>query len=225
VERAVISSDLGAFILADGSIPVPAEKVLCESMSWERFYELSEKVAERVRASGFSPDVVVGIARGGWCLSRVLCDFLGVRDLLSLKVEHWGMTATPDGEAKIRYPFRTGLSGRRVLIVDDISDTGKSLTVATEYVKTMNPAEVRTATLLLLSGSAFKPDYHGDEVTWRWVVFPWNRVEDLCNLVPKVSAGRSPSEVSELMKETYSLDVDEAEVVKILEEVKRRKRG
>ncbi|MDP2900106.1 MAG: phosphoribosyltransferase [Candidatus Bathyarchaeota archaeon] len=193
-------------------------------MSWDLFHDLSKKTADKIIASGFKPDFIVGLARGGWVLSRVLCDFLGVKDLVSLKVEHWGVTATPDGSAQIKYPFRISLRGRRVLVVDDITDTGESMRVATEYVKTMNPLQVKTATLRRIDGSKFTPDYFGDEIPWRWVIFPWNYVEDMCNIVPKASAdGAPPDEVKRRLKENNGLELSSAEIERVLREVKRRK--
>jgi hypoxanthine phosphoribosyltransferase len=202
---------------------VSGDKFDCEIMSWERFHDLSEKTSRRIIESGFRPDFMVGLARGGWVLSRVLCDFLGVKDLISLKVEHWGITATPDGEAKIKYPFHVDLTGRRVLVVDDIADTGKSLIVATNYVRTLKPLEVRTATLILLKDSKFKPDFYSEEQTWRWVVFPWNYVEDMCNLVAKASGGGADLDtVKARLKANFRIDVDVDEVAKIQAEIRRR---
>ncbi len=200
------------------------EKILCEYMSWERFYDLSKSTGKKIIQGGYAPDVIIGLARGGWCFARVLCDFIGVKDLLSVKVEHWGITATPDGEVKIKYPLNVDFTGKRVLVVDDISDTGKSLRVATNHVESFKPLEVKTATLLLLNGSTFAPDFFGEELTWRWVVFPWNYVEDMCNLIPNVSStGSSVLMIKQRMKETYSLDLSEEEITIILSEIERRK--
>jgi hypothetical protein len=193
-------------------------------MSWDLFYELSKKTADKIIASKFKPDFMVGLARGGWVLSRVLCDFLGVKDLVSLKVEHWGVTATPDGSAQIKYPFRIELRGRSVLIVDDITDTGESMRVAKEYVETMNPLVVKTATLRTITGSKFRPDYFGDEISWRWVVFPWNYYEDMCNIIPKAAAdGAPPEEVARRLRTNNNLDLSASEIESILREAKRRR--
>jgi hypothetical protein len=193
-------------------------------MDWDLFYELSMKTADKIIASGFKPDFMVGLARGGWVLSRVLCDFLGVKDLVSLKVEHWGVTATPDGSAQIKYPFQIELRGRKVLIVDDITDTGESMKVAKKYVETMNPLIVKTATLRTITGSKFRPDYFGDEISWRWVVFPWNFNEDMCNIVPKAAADGAPlEEVVRRLKANNKLDLSVSVVERILQEAKRRK--
>jgi len=199
------------------------DSFLCEVMDWRLFAELSEKVAEKIVASGWQPDFMVGLARGGWVLSRVLCDYLGVKDLVSIKVEHWGVTATPDGKARIKYAFDVDLTGRRVLVVDDITDTGESMMVAVDYVREKNPLEVRTAALRHIDGSKFTPDYYGDVITWRWVIFPWNYVEDMVNLVPKACGdGSTPEEIKKAMREKFSIEVPEEDIEKALAEIKRR---
>ncbi|HHL41608.1 MAG TPA: phosphoribosyltransferase, partial [Candidatus Bathyarchaeota archaeon] len=148
----------------------------------------------------------------------------GVKDLVSLKVEHWGVTATPDGKAQIKYPFDIDLTGKNVLVVDDITDTGESMLVAVEYVKSKNPASIKTAALRHIDGSKFTPDYYGDVISWRWVVFPWNFVEDMCNLVPKASEDtNSLDEIKKRMKERFNVDLSTEQIESINEELKRRK--
>lgn len=205
---------------------VSREKFECEVMDWDLFYSLSKKVAQKIIDSGYKPDFMVGLARGGWVLSRVLCDFLGIKDLISLKVEHWGVTATPDGKARLKYPFSIDLSGRRVLVVDDITDTGESMHLATEYVMTLNPGEVRTATLRHIEGSTFVPNYFGDEISWRWVIFPWNFTEDLCNIIPDiVDECANIDEIRKLLKGNYKINIDEQRLSEILDELDRRSKG
>jgi hypoxanthine phosphoribosyltransferase len=195
----------------------------CEIMDWSMFADLSKQVADKIIQSDYKPDFMVGLARGGWVLSRVLCDYLNIKDLISLKVEHWGVTATPDGKAQIKYPFNVDLTGRRVLVVDDITDTGDSMMVAIDYIRTLNPLEVKTAALRHIEGSKFKPDFFGDVISWRWVVFPWNFIEDMCNIIPKVMKQRvSVKEMKEKLDSDYSISLSEEEIHKIIEEIERR---
>jgi len=195
-------------------------------MDWDLFDDLAKRLAQKIQESGYGPDFIVGLARGGWVLARVLCDFLGVKDLISLKVEHWGVTATPDGKARLKYPFHIDLSGRQVLVVDDIIDTGESMRLATEYVRKLNPVEVRTATLRHIEGSKFVPDYFSDEITWRWVIFPWNFTEDLCNIVPQVAKdAESLEDVRERLKQDYKIDIDEEKLSEVFAELDRRSKG
>lgn len=202
----------------------------CEVMDWPLFYNLAKKVAEKVNKSGFKPDLIIGLARGGWVLARVLCDLVGVKDLLSLKVEHWGVTATPDGKAQLKYPFNMDLNGKKVLVVDDITDTGESLNVAVEYIKSLKPLEIKTAALRHIKSSKLIPDYFGEKINWRWVIFPWNFTEDMCNIVPKICnrLQMSPDgkvdikKIKNELKQFYTIDTTEETINEILLELKRR---
>ncbi|TET27994.1 MAG: phosphoribosyltransferase [Candidatus Bathyarchaeum sp.] len=199
-------------------------------MDWNLFYDLARQVAKKVNNSGYKPDMIVGLARGGWVLARVLCDLIGVKDLVSLKVEHWGVTATPDGKAKLKYPLNVDLTEKNVLVVDDITDTGESMHVTVEYLKSLKPSEIKTAALRHITSSKFMPDYFGEEISWRWVIFPWNFTEDLCNIVPKVCARLKMSpdgdvdvtQIRNELKQFYTIDTTEETVADILEELKRR---
>jgi hypoxanthine phosphoribosyltransferase len=202
----------------------------CQVMDWNLFYELAKQVAKKINSSGYKPDVIVGLARGGWVLARVLCDLIGVKDLLSLKVEHWGVTATPDGTAKLKYLLNVDLSGKKVLVVDDITDTGESMSVTIDYLKSLKPSEVRTAALQHITSAKFKPNYIGEEIKWRWVIFPWNFTEDMCNIVPKVCArlkvdpngNVDVSQIRKELKQFYTVDTTEETLADILQELKRR---
>lgn len=200
-----------------------SDKFECEVMDWELFSVLAKQVADKIKKSEYPADFIVGLARGGWVLARLLCDLLGIKDLVSLKVEHWGVTATPNGKARLVYPFQIDLSRRRVLLVDDITDTGESMQIATDYVKKLNPREVRTATLRHIMGSKFTPDYFGDKIKWRWVIFPWNFTEDLCNIVNKVKGKCSNLEEMRIkLKEDYNIEIDQPKLSEIIKELDRR---
>ncbi|MFB6157041.1 MAG: phosphoribosyltransferase [Haloferacaceae archaeon] len=162
----------------------------CTITDWEYIYGLCRDVADDVRAAAFEPDVVVALARGGWFAGRCTCDFLGLDDLTSLKMEHYVGTAEKTGEPEVRYPMPEGsVAGKDVLVVDDIADTGGSIRRAHEYVTDRDPNAVRTATLQLLGTSEFQPDFVGERLEdWIWVVYPWNFVEDMCDLISGVMA-------------------------------------
>ena len=160
----------------------------CTITNWDYIYGLTREVSDQVKADAFEPDVIVALARGGWFAGRVLCDFLDLDDLTSLKVEHYVGTAAKSGEPEIRYPMPEGsVEGKNVLIVDDIADTGGSLQHAYEYVMDRDPKDIRTATLQLLQTSEFEPDFMGERLEeWAWVVYPWNFIEDMVDLVEGV---------------------------------------
>ncbi|MBX0321925.1 phosphoribosyltransferase [Halomicroarcula sp. F13] len=168
-----------------GELP---EEFPCTITNWEYIYGLCRDVADDVKAADFEPDVVVALARGGWFAGRCLCDFLGLDDLASLKVEHYVGTAQQGDEPEVRYPLADGaVEGKDVLVVDDIADTGQSIETAAECVRDREPNSVRTATLQLLQTSDHEPEFVGERLDeWAWVVYPWNFVEDMIELVAGV---------------------------------------
>jgi hypothetical protein len=191
----------------------------CTITNWDYIYGLAREVSDQVKAASFEPDVIVALARGGWFAGRVLCDFLGLDDLTSLKMEHYVGTAAKSGEPEIRYPMPEGsVEDKNVLIVDDIADTGGSLQHAYEYVTDRNPNQVRTATLQLLQTSEFEPDYMGERLEeWAWVVYPWNFVEDMVDLIEGVmqKADEEPyskDEIRHLLSEYHHIRRIEMEI-------------
>ena len=85
-----------------------------EYISWNHFYRLCGRLYHRVSGSGFEPQLIVAIARGGYPVARVLADFFGSMNLISLKIEHYH---GPDklARATIPYPRPLPVDGRRVL--------------------------------------------------------------------------------------------------------------
>lgn len=201
------------------------KKFKVELVSWEAVYDLSRQLSGKLVEAGYVPDIVIGLARGGWVPARNLCDFMGVKDLVSLKTEHWGITATPDGEAVLKYPFKIDLKGKKVLIVDDITDTGKSMQLSVDYIGGLEPGELKTATLHHIKGCEFNPDFSAEEIGWRWMLYPWCFTEDLINLAKNLMEEEEKMHLEAVKKgleDTYEIDVSLGELEKILKEMERR---
>lgn len=115
---------------------------------------------------------------------RVLSDLLGIMDLTEFKVEHY-VGAHRQAAARVRYPLSAPVAGRRVLLVDDVSDTGDTYRVALEHLTARGvPAQVLTAALHHKTVSTFEPDlYAARVVRWRWLIYPWAVIEDLAGFV------------------------------------------
>ncbi len=164
-------------------------KMKCKIVSFQEVHEKVRLVAEKVKASGYDPTTIVGLARGGWVPARLMCDFLGITDLVSLKVEHWLETGKTKDEATIRYPLITSMRGKRVLVVDDITDTGKSLLTSLEHLKELEPDDMKVGVMQYITQSTIKPDYYAEEVAeWFWFIYPWNWVEDTSTLIVRLMA-------------------------------------
>ncbi|MBP1449471.1 MAG: phosphoribosyltransferase, partial [Thermoproteus sp.] len=68
-------------------------KIPVKVVEWDDVVSWAKRLADVIKASGWRPDAVVAIARGGYVPARLLCDFLGVQDLLSVQVVHWPAAA------------------------------------------------------------------------------------------------------------------------------------
>lgn len=164
--------------------PLPSPPIPYELISWNRFHAQARKLAGQVRASGFRPDTIVAIGRGGYMPARVLSDFLDLLDLNTFKVEHYQSNLV-NRQATVRYPLTGSLKGRKVLLVDDVSDSGDTFIAAIRHVNEQGgPAEVRTAVLHHKIVSSYTPDYFVQRIVkWRWIIYPWAVAEDLSSLI------------------------------------------
>jgi hypoxanthine phosphoribosyltransferase len=180
----------------------------CELVTWRDQERLAKVLAKKIKASGYRPDLVIAIGRGGYIPARILCDLLLLSPLTSVKVEHWGMAAEKKEEVVIRFPLCADIQGKRVLIVDDVTDTGDTIQAVVDYVKGLGPAEVRTAVLQHKEASTFVPEYYAEVCpVWKWIVYPWALHEDLVGFSLRILAGgpRSLGELKEELAGRYRL--------------------
>ncbi len=156
-----------------GEVP---ESLEVEKTSWDDIERLVSEVSRKIRASGYTPDVVVAIMRGGIVPARLLADELGVDDIAVMEIKLYEGVGKRGRRPYLRQPLVSEIRGRRVLLVDDISDTGLTLQLAVEIVNFYMPEEVKTASLYIKPWTSFIPDYYG-KTTEKWVVFPWEKRE------------------------------------------------
>ncbi len=164
-------------------------KVAVKLVSWDEIADWARDLSSKILESGWRPDVVMAIARGGYVPARLVCDNLGVMDLVSVQVVHWPSTAQVIEKAFIKHEARAdSLAEKRVLVIDDIVDTGDSISLAKEYAEKAGAGEVRSAALQWISTVAkFKPDYYSINVRdWKWFVYPWNVTEDVTNFMKRI---------------------------------------
>jgi hypoxanthine phosphoribosyltransferase len=155
-----------------------------EVPTWNQIYAMLRSQAEKIRRSGFKPDIIVGIARGGWVPARVQSDLLEIPDFAVVRVEFYLGVAETRNEPVMTQGVSEVVAGKKVLVVDDVADTGKSLQLVKEHIRQQGAVELRIATVYRKPFSIITPDYYEKE-TRRWVVFPWEIKETLRKIVEK----------------------------------------
>ena len=169
--------------------------------SWEDVERLSEILAQKIMESGYEPDLIVAVSRGGFDPARILCDQLGVRRMASVQVEFYSGVQDTTEKPRIVYPLNAEVDGLRVLVVDDVSDTGDSLKLAQEHVLEKGPGDLKVATLHIKPWTSFRPDYHASE-TKAWIVYPWEPIESMTSIAAKLGKnGYSDQEIKERLLE------------------------
>ena len=145
-----------------------------EQLTYEDFGLATRELAQRISDSGFEPDIVLSIARGGFFLGAGLGYALGVKNAFMMSVEFYtGVDERlPMPVVLPPVPNKVDLSGAVVLIADDVADSGHTLKMVTDFCAE-SVREVRSVVLFEKPRSVIKPDYAWKQ-TDLWIDFPWS---------------------------------------------------
>ena len=145
-----------------------------ERMTWEYMGIASRSIAQAVHDDGYRPDIILAIARGGLLLAAALGYALEVKNTFAMNVEFYtGVEARlPVPMILPPVPELVDLGEKRLLIADDVADTGATLDLVKEFCAD-KVGEVRTAVLYEKPRSIVKCEYVWRR-TDRWITFPWS---------------------------------------------------
>lgn len=145
-----------------------------EIMTWQTFGEGSRQVAQAVADDGYEPDMILAIARGGLLIGGALGYALAVKNVYTMNVEFYtGVDERLDVPRILPpAPDFVDLGDARILIADDVADTGHTLRSVQAFCEG-KVGEVRTAVLYEKPRSLVKCDYVWKR-TDRWINFPWS---------------------------------------------------
>ncbi len=161
-----------------------ASQLEFEIPSWDQIYQLLLNLACTVRKTGFKPEIIIGVSRGGWPPARVMSDLLENPKLANVTAEFYIGVAETKGEPVITQPVSVSVKSKKVLVVDDVADTGESLSLVRSHLEEQGATEVKTATIYYKPWSVMIPDYYEKE-TRSWIIFPWERKETVRKIVEK----------------------------------------
>ncbi len=172
-------------------------------------YEASYQLAQLITQSSYQFDAIIAIARGGFPAARFVCDFLNIRSLGSIQITHYSSGANQKEKIEITAPINIPIKGKKVLIIDDVNDTGYTLKAAHEYIQTLQPSLLKIAVLHEKSVTTFKADFTAKhQKKWKWLIYQWAVTEDILAFLKNDNMlDVSEKEAREHLEKKYKLKI------------------
>ena len=157
-------------------------------VSWDEYNKTVEKLALMVHDSGYKPNLLVGIMRGAAPMIDVLSRVFKLK-CAYLAVESYSGTGAADLQGDIVLSREMSSiaknMGGRILLCDDLSDTGITLNKSLDWLRKYEPIkdkieDIKTATLWKKKKSTFEPDYCAVRLkSDPWIVQPFEHYEEI----------------------------------------------
>jgi len=159
-------------------------------VSYAQVHKLVAKAAAEVLDSGWEPDCIVAIASGGFIPARIFKTYLK-KDIYVVGLKRYpddsGTGEVPkDVPVKVQWidEVERKLSGKKILLVDEVDDTRITLAYCVGELLKNHPAEIRIAVLhqkdkpkLAEYPAAAKVVYEGAVVPDMWIKYPWDALD------------------------------------------------
>lgn len=172
-------------------------------VSWNLYHTIAQKLATAIFHDGKPFDEIVAISRGGLTLGHLMAD------LLNLPISTFAIQSYTDirtqGEVKITLPLNKPIADKRILLVDDVADSGITINRAIEYLESFKPKRISVLTMFLKPRSVFVPRYFARKTT-KWILFPYEPTEMIKNISLNMGNGKQSKKLiqSKLMELGYT---------------------
>ena len=162
-----------------------AEKLIID---WKKYNLTVEKLALQIHSSGYIPDLLIGIARGGLPITDVLSRIFKLK-CAYLAVESYSGKGIEDQQGELIFSREMSSTVQNmkgnILLCDDLSDTGVTLNKSIDWLRKYPPLKgniknIRTAVLWKKKDSTFEPDFCAQKLDSNpWIVQPFEKYEEV----------------------------------------------
>lgn len=145
-----------------------------KKLYWNDIEEIADSLANKIIMNGFKPDYIIGITTGGLIPLYFLTKKLKIKNILTISAKSYNKDKQE--KVEITYLPEIDLKNKKILLVDEVAETGSSLRSVFEVViNKYQPMEIKTATLAINKEKCkFYPDFYVVEES-EWVIFPWEK--------------------------------------------------
>ncbi len=167
-------------------------------VTWKAYHTLAQKLASAVLTGPSPVDIIVAIARGGLTLGHLLSDHLRI-PIATIAIQSY-TDIQSQGEVVMTEKLRTPIRGTHVLLVDDVSDSGKTFRRGVRYLRRLGPKEISTLAMFFKPRSSFRPDYYARQ-TKKWILFPYEPTEMILLLTQKKALeGKTKADIQKFLQ-------------------------
>lgn len=162
-------------------------------VSWSEYHLLAQKLAAAIFNHSHTHDEIVAVSRGGLTLGHIMSDLTNL-PVYSFTIQSY-TDIQKEGKIVITQELGKPIEGRRILLVDDVSDTGKTFVRAKTYVEDMKPSSITTLSMFIKPKTIFRPDFFVKQ-TNKWIIFPYEVAETIKYVIRKMeSEGKSKAQI------------------------------
>lgn len=167
-------------------------------LSWYDYHTLGRKLASTILATKQGFNQIVAISRGGLSLGHLLSDHLQI-PIATIAIQSYTDIQT-QGEIVLTEKLKVPIAGKKVLLVDDVSDSGKTLKRAISYLKRLGPQSITSVTMFYKPKSEVRPDIFARQ-TSKWILFPYEPTEMILLLTKKMeSEGKTKAQIQQFLE-------------------------
>jgi hypoxanthine phosphoribosyltransferase len=145
-------------------------------ISWEDIDHYCYELAKQIKAKSKGYDVIIGVARGGLIPAVILSHLLDISSVMCIGTSSYSKNNIQQKLYNYQNIAPELLFEKRVLIADDLVDSGLTLDTIKNYYKIFADITIDTAVLFKKDCTKFKPDFFVKDVKKEtWIVFPYER--------------------------------------------------
>lgn len=158
-------------------LSIEVEGTTYHSLSWTEVEDYTSDLAEKIHII-YQPSTLLAVMKGGAVVGVLMADRLGVGRIYTVNVRSYVKVGARGKVEVYQEPPRECIEGKQILTVDDIVDSGQSLSTITQLIRRYGAKDVRSAVLLVKEESRYIPDFFVQKVKG-WVFYPWE-VREAC---------------------------------------------
>lgn len=149
--------------------------------SYHQIHNTIKQCAQQIMSSGFDPDLMLAIGAGGFIPARILRTYIN-KPIIAIAISYYDINNQLLAEpTKHQWLDGIDITGKKVLLVDEVDDSRSTLEFCLRELLTHNPAEIGVFVLhnkQKTKRGHFPPQikhiFVGEQLSDKWIRYPWD---------------------------------------------------